>query len=157
MLEQTSIFTELKKDHDHHRNMLSQINASIANPDLCRQLFTNFALDVKAHALAEEQALYAALLKKPAFTEDTRHSVAEHKEIDDLINTLAEQNTQDGEWLKQFTFLEKRYLHHISEEEEELFIKARNELSLSEQMAMGEVFDKRKPIEKSSATLGEEE
>ena len=153
----TSIFIELKTDHDCHRNMLKRIKEEINNPNVCRELFSNFSLEVKAHALAEEQALYSSLMKKPEFTADARHSVAEHKEIEDAINELAERKAIDDTWINQFKILEKDYLHHINEEEKELFIKAQKNLSASEQKNMGELFEKRKPIEKSSATVGEEE
>ena len=70
---------------------------------------------------AEEQALYSTMLRKPETTDETRHSVAEHKEIDDLLNDLAATDGAAREWPEKFEHLRERYTHHIDEEEEENF------------------------------------
>jgi len=153
----TNIFSDLIRDHDHHRNMLVKIHEAFEDQALCKQLFAQFSLEVKAHASAEEQALYGPIMTIPEYTAGARHSVAEHKGIEDLINQLADESLSHKKWIAHFTTLQKDYLHHIDEEEDELFPKLLRELSAEKQQSMGAIFEKRKPIEKSAATVGEGE
>lgn len=152
----SDIFDALKADHDKHRDLLERIDAASGEPDEFRALFSEFALEAKAHAAAEEQSLYATMMGKPSLTEESRHSVAEHKEIEDLINALADASMESDDWLSKFRFLKKRYLHHIEEEEEEVFPAAEKSLSDEDEQRLRKVFEARKPKEKAAATVGEE-
>ncbi|MBA2657426.1 MAG: hemerythrin domain-containing protein [Tatlockia sp.] len=144
------IFTILKTDHRKHRELLNLIESAVKNPVKCQQLLQEFSLEVKAHASAEEQSFYATLMKKPAFTDQTRHSVAEHKDIEDMLDELEALDINNPEWLEQFNSLKKEYLHHIDEEEKDVFPKASESLSREDQQDMCELFKKRKIIEKNN-------
>ncbi|MEO7466535.1 MAG: hemerythrin domain-containing protein, partial [Sphingobium limneticum] len=50
-------------------------------------------------------------------------------------------------WRKKFAEMKKRYLHHIDEEEEEMFPDAAKELTAAEEEKLGKLFAKRKPAE----------
>ena len=147
-----TIFDSLKADHDRHRAMLGEI-AAAAN-DNRSALFETFRIDVSAHAAAEEQTLYATMLADPDMQDDARHSVAEHKELDDLIVEVCEAEPGSAAWTKAFTALRTRYDHHITEEEEEMFPEAAAELSDADEVRLGKIFAERKPaeVEKAAAT-----
>ena len=84
--------------------------------------------------------------------DEARHSVAEHKEIDDRLGELIEMNDfASDKWTERFNKLRERYLHHIDEEEEEMFAKADELMSASQEEKLGKTFKKRKPIEKEQA------
>jgi hemerythrin-like domain-containing protein len=82
--------------------------------------------------------------------------VAEHKEIEDLIDEIAELDAGSKTWSEKFAELKHEYLHHIEEEEEEMFPAADEELTNTQERDMGAVFKDRKPKEKAAATVGEE-
>jgi len=143
----TDIFSILKSDHDLHRHMLAQIAETKGDTPERRDLFEAFRIEVTAQAAAEEQSLYAAMLADPDLQEDGRHSVAEHKELDDLLGELQDTDMASGAWLTKFKEMRHRYEHHIEEEEEEMFPAAQKEFSKSIANELGKKFDRRKPAE----------
>ena len=78
---------------------------------------------------------------------DARHSVSEHKEIDDFLGELNDMDMSSPGWLVKFKEMRHRYEHHIDEEEEEMFPAAAEELSAAEEERLGNLFEKRKPKE----------
>lgn len=141
------IYAELKKDHDRHRELLDQIEATSRGSEERRALFEELRKELQAHAAAEEQALYALMLANPELRDEARHSVAEHKEIDDLLGELVEIEPNDIGWVTKFREMRHRYEHHIDEEEEEMFPAAAEELTDGEENKAAEVFEQRKPEE----------
>ena len=83
------IFARLKEDHEKHRDLLARLAATRDRTAERSELFEEFTLEVKGHAAAEEQALYSTMMRKPATTDEVRHSVAEHHEIEELLNDMA--------------------------------------------------------------------
>ena len=140
-----NIFDRLKQDHDSHRQLFDKMDE--ASGDQLEKLFEQFKVEVKAHAAAEEETLYATMLARPELREDAQHSVSEHKEIEDYLEELDELSFDGEAWRKKFAEMKKRYLHHIDEEEEEMFPDAAEDLSDEEEAALGERFAERKPAE----------
>lgn len=142
-----TIFDKLKQDHDAHRQLFEKMADAKDDNDRLEKLFEQFRVEVTAHAAAEEETLYATMLARPDLREDAQHSVAEHKEIDDYLEELQEQPFNSSEWQETFAKLKKRYLHHIEEEEEEMFPDAAAELTDEEELKLAATFARRKPAE----------
>lgn len=147
------IFGRLVEDHDRHRALIAMIQQSEGKPPERKRLFTELTKEVKAHAAAEEQALWSTVLRDPATTGDARHAVAEHKQIDDLVADLAARNLSAPGWLKRFDKLKEKYLHHIREEEQEQFVAAEKHLTLAGIRYLRGVFNRRKREEKAHARI----
>jgi len=147
------IFDALIADHRKHRDLLQRLEATRGATRERASLFTEFTREAKGHAAAEEQALYSTLLRKPATTDRGRHSVAEHKQIEDLLNTLAATPMDTGGWLTRFRELRHEYLHHLEEEEDEVFPAADRVLAAADERFMRGVFRARKVIEKGRARV----
>ena len=142
-----NIFERLKEDHDAHRQLFDKMADAKDDHDRLEKLFDQLKVEVTAHAAAEEETLYATMLARPDLREDAQHSVAEHKEIDDYLEDLDELEFNGEDWRQTFDQLKKRYLHHIEEEEEEMFPGAAEELTAEEETRLAEIFAKRKPAE----------
>jgi len=149
----TDIFARLKEDHESHRKLLAQIEETHGESAERRELFEKFTLEVKSHAAAEEQALYSTMMRKPETTEETRHSVAEHHELDEMINDLAATDMATGAWLTKFKKLKHDYLHHIDEEEDDHLPDFEKHLTVQDEEHMRSVFDRRKRAEKADASV----
>ena len=108
-----------------------------------------------AHAASEEMSLYATMLGKPDLRDEAQHSVAEHKEIEDLLTELYEMDFGSTGWLTRFRTMKDRYLHHIEEEEEEMFPEAEEGLSAAKKKEIAAIFEKEKPKEKAKAAAEE--
>ena len=145
------IFTDLKTDHDRHRDLLARLGETSGDSAERRTLFEQFRIEVTAHAAAEEESLYATMLAKPDLRDDARHSVSEHKEIDDFLGQLADLDPASEAWLTRFKAMRHRYEHHIDEEEEEMFPAAAEKLSDEEEALLAKVFEARKPKERERA------
>lgn len=143
----TDIFSILKSDHDLHRELLASIAETGGDSDARRELFESFRIEVTAHAAAEEESLYATMLSDPDLRDDGRHSVSEHKEIDDMLGELQEIDDASDAWLTKFKEMRHRYEHHIDEEEEEMFPAAEKHFSNAKAEELGSKFDRRKPAE----------
>ncbi|AUW59814.1 hemerythrin [Sphingobium sp. SCG-1] len=150
------IFDALKQDHDQHRLLLDKLTDAKGENERCAKLFDQFRIEVTAHAAAEEETLYATMLSRPDLREDAQHSVSEHKEIDDYLDELNELEAGSDQWEATFEKMKKRYLHHIDEEEEEMFPDAAEELSSSEEKALADRFAERKPAELERAQAADE-
>ena len=142
----TTIYTLLKQDHDKHRDLLSQIQDS-NNPQEKNELWQRFYHDVKGHAAAEEETFYAKLMSFSEGQPKARHSVAEHKEADDLLEATIALDVSDPQWVSQFKTLKHDYEHHIEEEETEIFPQAKKVFSTPLAEQLGERFASRKPEE----------
>ena len=153
----TDIFERLKQDHERHRQLLAQLFASAGKPEQQEKLFERFKVEVTAHAAAEEETLYATMLAREELRHDAVHSVAEHKEIGDLLQSLAQSDVHSDEWRAEFQKLADRYTHHIDEEETEMFPAAAEGLSDEKVAELRARFDQRKPAEIERALEGADE
>src|SRR3954468_14191537 len=101
------IFEDLKADHDRHRAMLAELGEADC-PDRA-SLFEALRIEISAHAAAEEESLYATMLANPDLRDDARHSVSEHKEVDDFFGELVELDPASAEWTAKFAEMRHRY------------------------------------------------
>ena len=110
-----SIYETLKKDHDSHRDLLAQLAETEGDSSKRRKLWKEFYYDVGGHAAAEEETFYAPLMKGEAGQPKGRHSVAEHKELDDIIQELDEMDMSSPGWLTRFICRrDQQVLKHLS-------------------------------------------
>ncbi|MEO7635335.1 MAG: hemerythrin domain-containing protein [Sphingomicrobium sp.] len=141
------IFERLIEDHDKHRKLIEAIQATSGDSGERNGLFTQFKTDAMAHAAAEEGTLYATMMQDPEIRQDAQHSVSEHGELGMLFVELTEMDMSSSGWLNKFNKLAEEYTHHIDEEEEEKFPKARKELGEEVAVELKPVFEERKPVE----------
>lgn len=147
------IFQDLKADHDRHREMLSTLGETTDGGKRAT-LFEELRKELQAHAAAEEESLYATMLGHPDLRDEARHSVSEHKEVDDFLGELVKLDPASAEWTETFEKMRHRYLHHIDEEEEDMFPEAAETLSAEAEERLARIFEDRKPKE---LQLAEEE
>ena len=153
MPDTADIFARLKKDHDIHRSLLDRLAETHGASADRKALFEELTFEVKGHAAAEEQAVYSTMMRKPETTHETRHSVAEHHEIEEMLNDLAATDMASSAWLAKFRELDHRYRHHIDEEEDEHFPDFAKYLTEEDCAHMRSVFERRKRAEKADAEV----
>jgi len=143
----TDIYTAIKSDHDRHRDLLETISDTSGASDERKAAWDEFYHDVKAHAAAEEDTFYSKLISKTWGQDAARHSVHEHQQLDDLMEELNEMDMSSSGWLTKFKTLRHDYEHHVDEEEDEVFSRAKEVIDDSEIKGYGERFLKRKQEE----------
>lgn len=153
MKQDQDIFARLKEDHDRHRDLLDRLMQTSGESEERKELFVELTKELKGHASAEEQALYSTMMRKPPTTDDTRHSVSEHHEIEEALNDLAATDMATSGWLAKFKTFDHDYRHHIDEEEEEHFPEFAEHLTDEDRQWMRSVFERRKREEKADAEV----
>lgn len=146
-MTQAQIYRELKADHDKQREMLKQLGELQGASGERQSLFESFRLELQSHAAAEEEALYSVMLADPELRDDARHSVAEHKEVDDLLGEMMAIEFGSEDWEQKFDHMRHRYEHHIDEEEEDMFPAAEAELDDEVEAKIAATYEERKPKE----------
>lgn len=147
------IFGRLVEDHDRHRALFAMIEETHGKSADRERLFRELVFEIKGHAAAEEQALWSTVLRDPETTEDARHAISEHREMDKMLADLAARDMASPGWLRRFAAAKDEYLHHIREEEQEQFVAAEQQLTGKDLRYMRTVFNRRKKIEKAAATV----
>ena len=116
-----TIFEALRADHDRQRKLLDELVDTEGSSDERQALFDKLKEELATHAAYEEKHFYSELMSVDMTIDKARHSVAEHKELDDRIEELEGIEHSNPQWLVRFKELKHRVLHHLEEEEREVF------------------------------------
>ena len=142
-----TIYEAIKKDHEKHRDLLKTIADASKDDADRKKAWDRFYHDVKAHAAAEEETFYSKLISETWGQDAARHSVHEHQQLDDLLEELNDMKVGADGWSDKFDKLKHDYEHHIDEEENEVFTRARKVIDDAEIEGYGSRFLKRKSEE----------
>ncbi|MEJ6397585.1 hemerythrin domain-containing protein [Yoonia sp. 208BN28-4] len=142
------IYAAIKADHDEHRKLMDRIADTTGASDERKEAWDAFYHDVKSHAAAEEETFYSKLISKTWGQDAARHSVHEHQQLDDLMEELNEMDMSSSGWLNKFKTLQHDYDHHMEEEENEVFGRAKEVIPEDEIAGFGDRFEKRKAEER---------
>jgi hemerythrin-like domain-containing protein len=116
-----TIFEAIRRDHETQRTLIDLLVETEGDSDGRRELFDRLRRELEAHAAAEERYFYVPLMEHDATQDKARHSIAEHKELDDLIEALDDYDMSGPQWIHTARDLADRLLHHLDEEEREVF------------------------------------
>lgn len=132
-----TIFEELRVDHDKQRKLLELLLETTGEEPERKQYYQQLKLQLEQHAAAEERYFYNPLIEDDDTIEMSRHGIAEHHEIDELIETLEQTEMSSPAWLQHFKNLKHKVLHHLEDEEQGFFQRAGKVLSDSEKSDLG--------------------
>lgn len=135
-----TIFEALRADHDTQRTLLDLLVKTHGDSEGRAELFDRLKAELDAHAAAEERFFYVPLMKRDLTQEKARHSVAEHHEIDELIEKLEETDPSSPAWLHTAKKLREMVIHHLDEEEHEVFQMAGKALTETEKTDLTDAY-----------------
>lgn len=139
------IFEAIREDHEKQRTLIAQLCKTQGDSDGRSELFKRLKAELDRHAIAEERHFYVPLMEKDLTQEKARHGVAEHHELDDLIEKLETTDHSSSGWLVTAKKLEEKLIHHLDEEEHQIFQLAGKVLSDDEKESLAT--DYRKEVE----------
>lgn len=142
-----SIYDAITADHERHRTLLDKIAETEGDSSERRDAWGEFYRDIKSHSAAEEEEFYSELMKETWGQDAARHSVHEHAEMDEILEELNDMDMSSPGWLTRFKTLKHDYEHHMEEEEEEVFTRAKKVIGEEENTAYGQRFLDRKQKE----------
>jgi hypothetical protein len=137
-----NIFEALRQEHEIQRNLVAKLVETHGDTEERKKIFEQLKHELKIHADAEERHFYIPLIKKDLTQEKARHSVAEHHEMDELIEELEDTEMDASNWLKIAKELEHKVTHHLDEEEQEVFQMAGKALTEKQKTSLAEDYNK---------------
>ena len=137
-----NIFEALRQEHEIQRNLVAKLVETHGDTEERKKIFEQLKHELKIHADAEERHFYIPLIKKDLTQEKARHSVAEHHEMDELIEELEDTEMNASNWLKIAKELEHKVTHHLDEEEQEVFQMAGKALTEKQKTSLAEDYNK---------------
>ncbi len=139
-----NIYEAIKEDHDIQRDLCDKILKTTEESKERTELWTKLRKELEVHEVAEERYFYSPLISTDRMQEDARHGLAEHHEIDELIKELITTDMVSPHWIATMKKLCDKVHHHLEDEEEAFFIKAKKVYSQNEAEELAEDYEKTK-------------
>ncbi|WP_446892456.1 hemerythrin domain-containing protein [Acinetobacter sp. NS4_7] len=124
-----NIFEALRQSHDIQRDLAHQLTQTSGDSPERRAIFDQLKNELFAHAVAEDRYFYIPLMMTDAGLNITRHALAEHHQMDELLEQLTETEMSNTGWLAIAKQLSDKVHHHLKEEEHGFFQQAGKILS----------------------------
>nr|WP_313402485.1 hemerythrin domain-containing protein [Pseudomonas sp.] len=116
-----TIFEALRISHDIQRELAQKLIATQGDSAERHALFSQLKQELAVHSVAEERHFYIPLMQQDAGVDLSRHAIAEHHEMDEMVEGLEETDPSSPSWLAQAKALAEKVEHHLKEEEHTFF------------------------------------
>jgi type I site-specific restriction endonuclease len=116
-----NIFDALRSSHQTQRTLSERLLAADAGRGDRQQAFQNLKSELAAHETAEERCFYVPLFEHDETVDPSRHAIAEHHEMDEMVEDLETMEDGTPEWTALVRQLVHRIAHHLQEEETKFF------------------------------------
>lgn len=136
-----NIFEALRTSHDTQRTLADQLIATQGDSHHRDVLFKELKCELAAHAAAEERFFYVPLIAYDMTQEPSRHGIAEHHEMDELVEELEKTDTSSPGWLVTAKALHHKIYHHLKDEEQGVFQLAGKVLSESDKQSLAKGYE----------------
>jgi hemerythrin superfamily protein len=122
----------------------------------CQQLVNQVLMELQVHTALEEELLYPAIREAVNDTDMLDEAEVEHESAHTLIDQLQLMTPEDDKYIARFTVLCEYVLHHVKEEEGELF-PSLEKARMDWQTLAGEIETRREELMAVHAPADEEE
>ena len=135
-----NIFEAIREDHAKQRTLADLLVKTHGDSNGRVELFDRLKAELEQHEQAEEWYFYVPLIDKELTQEKARHGIAEHHEMDELIEELENTDRSSPGWLTSAKKLREMVHHHLDEEEHEIFQLAGKVLTEEEKVSLAEEY-----------------
>ena len=136
-----NIFEALRTSHETQRALADQLIRTQGNSDDRDLIFKELRAELSAHAAAEERFFYVPLIAHDMTQEPSRHGIAEHHEMDELVEKLEETDFSSPAWLATAKELHHKIYHHLKDEEQGVFQLAGKVLTEAEKISLAKDYE----------------
>ena len=137
--------TLLKDDHDKVKGMLSKLEDTTERAEVTRtEGLAKLKQELTIHEAMEEEILYPALIEFAKTKDITLEAFEEHHVVDMIMAELEQTPVEDETWAAKLTVMKENLEHHIEEEEDDMFKKARQVMDETQLEELGERMSARK-------------
>src|ERR1700694_4693544 len=123
----------LKEDH----KKVEKIFTAMEKKDDRQKLFPELERELSVHAEIEEKIFYPATKEAEPTRDLVLESIEEHKQIKMVLADLEQTDMTTDVWGAALKVLKEDVMHHVGEEEDELFPKVRKGLSKQQLAELG--------------------
>jgi hemerythrin superfamily protein len=135
----------LKKDHKKVLNIIEQLLETTARATVKRkELLNELKNELKLHEKIEESLFYPKLKTNAETKPLIIEAYEEHHLVDIILDELDKTNFNDESFKAKIMVLKENLSHHIHEEENEIFPKAKQKLGDTKLEQMGKDIEKMK-------------
>jgi len=121
----------LKADHAKVEKAFKEFEKlDRSDTETCRELVTSVCEDLKVHTTLEEEIFYPALREAIEDEDLLNEAAVEHETAKMLIEQLENMEPDDPNYFATFTVLGEYVMHHVKEEEGEMFPQAKKAKAL---------------------------
>lgn len=124
-----NIFEALRESHDRQRQYVDAVLLTSGDTPERKTAYKQLKEELYAHETAEERSFYIPLMAFDNGVDLSRHAIAEHHEMDELLEKLDATEMSSSAWLTTARALGEKVLHHLEEEEQKFFQMAGKLLS----------------------------
>lgn len=136
-----NIFHALKVSHENQRELSARLLASKPATDERAHVFEELKRELSAHETAEERCFYVPLFEHDQSVDLSRHAIAEHHEMDEMVEHLEQVDPHAAEWQECCRKLCDKIEHHLNEEEQKFFPQAGEVLSDEQKTRLGQDYE----------------
>ena len=141
--------TLLKTDHEKVAGIFEKLEETTERAETTREeLFTKLKQELDLHAHVEETIFYPVLKKAEETREITMEGIQEHHVVKVLLRELEAMEVTSETWTAKLKVLKENVEHHVEEEEDEMFKKARTVLSTEQLEELGALIEQEKKEQK---------
>jgi hemerythrin superfamily protein len=142
----------LKEDHDKVKKAFKEFEKmDREDTESCQQLIRSVCEDLKVHTTLEEEIFYPAVREVIEDEDLMNEAAVEHETAKMLIDQLENMGPDDPNYFATFTVLGEYVMHHVKEEEDEMFPQAKKAKDLDFESLAAEMASRKQ------ALLGETE
>lgn len=135
-----TIFEALRLSHDTQRELSERLVQTSGDSVERNELFVQLKHELWVHSVAEERHFYIPLMQDDSGVDLSRHAIAEHHEMDEMVEALEETDPSSPSWLAQARKLSDKVHHHLQEEEHKFFQMAGKLLSEQQKTQLAEAY-----------------
>ena len=116
-----NIFEALRESHERQRTYAKALIKTSGDTPERVDAYQQLKAELQAHATAEERHFYIPLMEFDNGVDLSRHAIAEHHEMDEMMEELDETEMSSPGWLATAKKLSEKVHHHLEEEEQKFF------------------------------------
>ena len=136
-----NIFEALRTSHETQRALADQLVRTQGDSKDRDLVFKELRAELSAHAAAEERFFYVPLIAHDMTQEPSRHGIAEHHEMDELVEKLEETDFSSPAWLATAKELHHKICRRLKDEGQGVFQLAGKVLTEAEKISLAKDYE----------------
>ncbi|KQZ83582.1 MULTISPECIES: hemerythrin domain-containing protein [unclassified Pseudomonas] len=137
-----NIFEALRESHERQRTYAKALIQTSGDTPERVEAYKQLKAELQAHETAEERHFYIPLMEFDNGVDLSRHAIAEHHEMDEMMEELDETEMSSPAWLATAKKLSEKVHHHLKEEEQKFFQMAGKLLDDKQKEALAGQYEK---------------